>query len=248
MRMMWCRLSKIDAVQAGRRSDGNGPDRTRVSEFTSVTFSQRSLTNRRGRRLQFIMRIAMLTTIVIMSTAALHADPDPRFFAMWHAAQRLKPSMIMSSARIAPENEPGTPLVVEGLVLDATGRGIPGVEVFAYHTDSIGLYTRPGDSDPWRLKGWALTDANGRFTFQTIRPAPYPSRQVPAHIHVTVTTTCCGRQFTDLMFDDDSLATQVFREHFAAVGEHGLYGTVRRDARGTQLVSYTIHVREHGDF
>ncbi len=119
--------------------------------------------------------------------------------------------------------------------------------MFAYQTGE-GRYARPGGPDSWRLKGWLVTDARGRFTFRTLRPAPYPRRQVPAHIHVPVATKCRGHQFADLMFDQDPFATPVYRKHYAAVGEHGLYGVVRRDARGTQVVSCTMRLREHDNF
>ena len=62
---------------------------------------------------------------------------------------------------------------------DAAGKPVPGVDVFAYQTDQHGIYAAPGAADPWRLKGWAVTDAQGRFEFRTIRPAAYPSNTVP---------------------------------------------------------------------
>jgi protocatechuate 3,4-dioxygenase beta subunit len=181
-------------------------------------------------------------------TGSLFAQPDERFLRMWEVSQRSRPASLLSVSRIAAENEPGRPLVVRGLILDRDGRPAAGVEVFAYHTDAGGTYAPPGAADPWRLKGWAITDAHGRFAFRTIRPAPYPGRDIPAHIHATLTTQCCGRQFDDLMFDDDPLATRAYRDQYAAAGEHGLYGTVTRAANGIEQVSYTIRIREHGNF
>ena len=121
-------------------------------------------------------------------------------------------------------------------------------EVFAYHTDAGGTYAPAGAANPWRLKGWAITDPQGRFEFRTIRPAPDSGRDIPAHVHTTLTTGCRGHQFDDLMFDDDRLATKPYRNRFAAAGEHGLYGAVTRGADGAQAVSYTIRIREHGNF
>ena len=120
--------------------------------------------------------------------------------------------------------------------------------MFAYHTDNEGVYAKPGQSDPWRLKGWAVTDANGQFQFDTIRPAPYPNAQIPAHIHVTLITTCCGRQFSDLMFDGDPLATRAYRDRFARANEHGEYAEVRKRADGSQEAAYTIRLRPRGEF
>jgi protocatechuate 3,4-dioxygenase beta subunit len=195
-----------------------------------------------------IRHIVSVSLVAAAAVALLHASPDPRFVQMWEAAQRLRPATLVSVARIAPGREPGTPLVITGVVLDTTGRPAAGVEVFAYHTDATGRYAAAGAADPWRLKGWAVTDAQGRFEFRTIRPAPYPGRDVPAHVHATLTTSCCGHQFDDLMFDGDPLATNAYRERYAEAGEHGLYGVVTRMADGTERVSYTIRMREHGNF
>jgi protocatechuate 3,4-dioxygenase beta subunit len=97
---------------------------------------------------------------------------------MWEAAQKDRPSVIASSSRIAPVGEPGTPLVVHG----RTEPPAPGAIIFAYHTDNTGVYGRNG----WRLRGWARTNEKGEFEFTTIRPAPYPGRNIPAHIHFTI--------------------------------------------------------------
>jgi protocatechuate 3,4-dioxygenase beta subunit len=196
----------------------------------------------------FITRSAGTVALLLTLTSLASASLDQRFLQMWYTAQELKPANLISVARIAPLDEPGTPLIVHGLVLDTNGRPAAGVEVFAYHTDRTGHYAAEGATDPWRLKGWAVTDANGRFEFRTIRPEMYPSRNTPAHIHATLTTSCCGHQFDDLMFEDDPLATPAFRDHYAEVGEHGLYAPVTRNADGTESVSYTIRIREHGNF
>jgi protocatechuate 3,4-dioxygenase beta subunit len=195
-----------------------------------------------------ITRSAVTLGLLVSVTPFASASPDQRFLQMWNAAQLLRPANLMWVARIAPQDEPGTPLIVHGLVLDTNGRPASGVEVFAYHTDRTGHYSAEGATDPWRLKGWAVTDASGRFEFRTIRPGMYPSRNTPAHIHATLTTSCCGHQFDDLMFENDPLATPAFRDHFAEVGEHGLYAPVTRNADGAESVSYTIRIREHGNF
>jgi protocatechuate 3,4-dioxygenase beta subunit len=109
---------------------------------------------------------------------------------------------------------------------DPDGQPATGIIVFAHQTDAGGLYARPGSSTPWRLKGWAVTDAAGHFQLATIRPGPDPNRPTPAHIHLTVVTACCGRQLTDRMFDDDPLATPAFRAHLAEVREHGLHASL----------------------
>ncbi len=166
---------------------------------------------------------------------------------MWERVQLERPASLTNVSRLAPPNEPGQPLVVEGEVRLPDRQAAAGVVVFAYQTDDGGLYARPGSATPWRLKGWAATDAAGRFEFDTIRPGPYPNHSTPAHIHLSFVTACCGRQFDDLMFDDDPLATPAFRAHFAQVGEHALYVSVH-NVQGVQHARVTVPLRPRGDF
>jgi protocatechuate 3,4-dioxygenase beta subunit len=186
--------------------------------------------------------------IVLAAAAATTVlASDARFVRAWEAAQREKPAQLSSSSRIAPIGEPGQPLVVRGTVLLPNQQRAAGVILFAYHTDNRGLYSDAGDTLHWRLKGWAAADSAGHFEFSTIRPAPYPNNSTPAHIHLSLVTSCCGRQLAELMFDDDPLATPQFRSHFAEVGQHGLYARTE-SAGGVQHVAFTIQLRPRGDF
>ena len=107
--------------------------------------------------------------------------------------------------RIAPPEEPGDPLVVSGQVFDPAGvKPVPGVVVYAYHTDIKGLYTPSGAQRPPRLQGWARTDADGRYEFRTIRPAPYPGNGPPAHVHFYLSGAGYPQQEAEeLQFADD---------------------------------------------
>jgi len=48
------------------------------------------------------------------------------------------PDSLTWQARIAPENEPGEPMVVRGTAYDVDGSPAPGVIVYADHTVSAG--------------------------------------------------------------------------------------------------------------
>jgi protocatechuate 3,4-dioxygenase beta subunit len=179
---------------------------------------------------------------VLVTTASLTAQSTT--LTQWEAARKLKPARVSSIERIAPAGEPGTPFVVHGTVVDPAGKPAAGVEVLAYHTDNTGIYAAPGAADPWRLKGWAVTDAQGRFEFRTIRPAPYPGGQIAAHVHFLIAASCCGRQIAEVMFDDDPIATPAYRERTRGV----LFGRVSRGAGGAQEVSYVLKLKPGGDF
>ena len=157
---------------------------------------------------RWLVRLAVVALLTAPSCGPVQGQADPEWLRMWQEAQTHRPADLGPEGRIAPADEPGTPLVVDGRVVEPDGETpAPGVVVFAYQTDRDGIYFsdgRPGS--PWRLQGWARTDADGRFTFRTIRPGPYPGRHVPAHIHFAVESPKHGRQWTDsLRFADDPL-------------------------------------------
>jgi protocatechuate 3,4-dioxygenase, beta subunit len=115
------------------------------------------------------------------------------------------PGNIESNARIAPSTEPGRPLVIEGIVTTLAGAPAPGTIIYAYHTDDTGIYP-PAGNRHGTLRGWARTDAQGRYRFDTIRPRAYPSREIPEHVHMHVIETSKGTYYIDeLRFTDDPL-------------------------------------------
>ncbi|HET7291327.1 MAG TPA: protocatechuate 3,4-dioxygenase [Vicinamibacteria bacterium] len=153
------------------------------------------------------------------------------------------PAALSWRARLAPAGEPGSPLVVSGTVFAPDGRTpAAGVTVYAYHTDATGLYHPNGVSVPPRLRGWMKSDAAGRFELRTIRPAPYPSGGVPAHVHFVLFGGGYPRQWTDeLVFDDDPSVNRRTREHAAAMGG---FGMVRPLVRGDDgILRATVKLR-----
>lgn len=162
------------------------------------------------------------------------------------------PAQLSSRGRIAPANEPGTPLVISGFVVAADGKTpAPGVVVYAYHTDNDGLYTRTGASEEIgennpRLRGWVKTDQQGRFEFTTIKPAPYPHRNVPAHIHVQAWGAGYPRQWFDVEFKGDPLLP---KQHFTDNTADFLYLIpLQSDKKGVLRGSVTIQMRKESNF
>lgn len=138
-----------------------------------------------------------------------------------------QPATVGSRARIAPLDEPGDALVIDGVVSTTRGSPAAGIVVYAYHTDRGGLYPQATNRHG-RLKGWAVTDAEGRYRFDTIRPGAYPSRNVPEHVHMHVIEPRVGTYYIDnLEFRDDPLQSATPREE--GRGGSGLVLPVRRD-------------------
>ncbi len=129
------------------------------------------------------------------------------------------PDSLEWSSRIAPRNEPGAAMRIEGTVRDKAGRTMSGIIVYAYHTNARGIY--PTDDRlrglaahrHGRLRGWARTDENGRYRFDTIRPAGYPNTDLPAHVHMHVLELGrCTYYIDDIMFQDDPRLTETMRQ------------------------------------
>jgi protocatechuate 3,4-dioxygenase beta subunit len=112
-----------------------------------------------------------------------------------------------------------------------------GVTVYAYQTDLTGRYAPP--PGPPRLRGWMTTDAEGRFEYLTIRPAPYPGWTTPAHIHHQLWGGGAAPQYNeDILFDDDPLVGAADRRRSE---ERGRFGSVRRPVRGADGVLEVVH-------
>jgi len=138
------------------------------------------------------------------------------------------PAAPATRARIAPVNELGEPMAIEGVVTTARGAPADNVIVYAYHTDRTGIYPAAGNRHG-TLRGWSRTDAAGRFRFDTIRPGAYPSRNVAEHVHMHVIEPGVGTYYIDnLEFEDDPLNSG---RAGAGPGGVGLMRPVRRDGR-----------------
>lgn len=121
------------------------------------------------------------------------------------------PEQIPSRSRIAPDGEPGRPLVIEGVVRDLQGRPAEGIIVYAHHTDASGIYPRSG-TQHGRLRGWARSDSSGFYRFETIRPGAYPDGNLPEHVHMHLLEPGRGVYWIDdINFLDDPLVPASLR-------------------------------------
>ncbi|MAT44139.1 MAG: hypothetical protein CL609_17540 [Anaerolineaceae bacterium] len=90
--------------------------------------------------------------------------------------------------RLVTSEEPGTPLTINGVILDQiTNKPIPGVEIYLYQADDGGNYSPadPADESTARLHGIVWTDHDGKFSLHTILPGEYDETQDGnRHIHI----------------------------------------------------------------
>lgn len=102
------------------------------------------------------------------------------------------------------------------------------VILYIYHTNRKGIYETKGNEKGWAkrhgfIRGWVKTDATGKFTFYTFRPATYPDRSEPEHIHLTVKQPDKNEYYLDsYVFDDDPLLTTEQRNKLPNRGSSGI--------------------------
>jgi len=111
----------------------------------------------------------------------------------------------------------GERIVVQGRVLDAQGRALGGTLVEIWQANAAGRYAHDLDQHPAPLDpnftgaGWCLTDADGGYSFVTIKPGAYPWRNHdnawrPAHIHFSLLGQAFSqRLITQMYFPGDPL-------------------------------------------
>ena len=112
-----------------------------------------------------------------------------------------------------PGKAKGQALRLAGRVLNLKGQPVAGARVEIWQANTFGRYTHPGDANPAPLDphfegyGVAITDAEGRYRFKTVKPGPYPAAEGwirPPHIHFQVTART-NRLVTQMYFPGEPL-------------------------------------------
>lgn len=190
-----------------------------------------------------LLAASLLTLLLLLSPAPSRAA-EPVVGGPCEGCEHVfngLPTELGAQGRIALATEPGTPLIVEGVVRTLTGEPAAGIVVYAYQTDQGGLYptstTRHG-----RLRGWVRTGPDGKYRFDTIRPGAYPRDTIPEHIHMHVIEPGKATYYIDdIHFDDDPLLVGAHRRR-AESSKRGGNGLVKptKDAQGTWRVQRDI--------
>jgi protocatechuate 3,4-dioxygenase, beta subunit len=160
------------------------------------------------------------------------------------------PASMPSRARLAPPEEPGVRLFLTGRVFAADGGPAEGIVVYAHHTNVDGLYANGSNETEWsrrhgRLRGWVKTDVQGRYAFDTIKPAPYPDRTMPAHIHLYIVEP--GRRpyyVDDVVFAGEFKVDEAYLRRQELRGGSGII-QLRRSSEGILLAERNIRLERH---
>lgn len=109
------------------------------------------------------------------------------------------------------------------------------VIIYIYQTNEEGVYEKKGNETGFAsyhgiYRGWVKTDDEGRYTFYTFKPGPYPGRKQSAHVHFTIKEPGKKEYYIDaIQFEDDPLLGKQEREKKDPRGGYGIVKLVERD-------------------
>jgi catechol 1,2-dioxygenase len=123
----------------------------------------------------------------------------------------------------------GKTLIMHGTVFDANGKPAAGATVEVWHANTKGFYSHfdpTGEQKPFNMRRTIVTDAQGRYKFQSIVPVGYgcppdgPTQALlnqigrhgnrPAHIHFFVSADGHRKLTTQINIDGDPLVYDDF--------------------------------------
>ncbi|CAM3485331.1 Intradiol ring-cleavage dioxygenases domain-containing protein [Flavobacterium longum] len=162
------------------------------------------------------------------------------------------PEAIFPTDTSAGWHEPGTRLVISGTVFKRDGKSpADGVILYYWQTDDTGKYT-PGPGlhqealRHGHIRGWIKTGPDGRYRIATVRPAPYPGEDIPAHIHLSVKEPNLANPYyvDDINFDDDLLLLP-YTEKYPPENRGGSGIEKVATQRGVQYMQHDITLGLH---
>jgi catechol 1,2-dioxygenase len=123
----------------------------------------------------------------------------------------------------------GQTLIMHGTVHDADGKPLPNAKVEVWHANTKGFYSHfdpTGEQKEFNMRRTIITDAQGRYKFQSIVPQGYgcppdgPTQALlnqlgrhgnrPAHIHLFVSAPGHRKLTTQINIDGDPLVNDDF--------------------------------------
>lgn len=136
---------------------------------------------------------------------------------------------------IVSREEQGEPLIISGTIYAPDGKTpLSEMNLSVYHTDATGRYsTSGGDNRNTRINGTMRTNADGRYEFRTIKPAPYPGGGNPAHIHAYISGPDYPEYWIEsYVFEGDPFINENMKRNAAGQGNFSFILALKRDKEG----------------
>ena len=152
------------------------------------------------------------------------------------------PAKISSVDTSVGWTEKGQKLILTGTVYKIDGKtAAANVIIYYWHTDNNGYYSPIKGMDEkakrhGHIRGWVKTDENGKYSIYTIKPAPYPDSDIPAHVHTSIKEPDIANEYyiDEFIFDEDKLLTSKKR---AALENRGGSGVLSVSLLGDRLIA-----------
>ena len=129
----------------------------------------------------------------------------------------------LTNGQLASLSEIGTRIIISGRVLNLDcSQAIPNTEIDIWHANDAGSY----DNNGYNLRGKVISNNQGYYIFETIRPGLYlnGSTYRPSHIHFKITPPGFNPLITQLYFQGDPYISN----DFAASMNSGQYDASSR--------------------
>src|SRR5215471_12397864 len=130
------------------------------------------------------------------------------------AVQAGQPHLTSVISLTSPQ-EPGERLIISGTIYLPDGvTPAKGAILALWQTDAKGYYALEGEEageEHPRLHARLQTSSDGKYEFSTIKPAPYPHRTVPAHIHAHISAPGFSEYAIIYYFEGDPFITAANR-------------------------------------
>ncbi len=145
---------------------------------------------------------------------------------------------------LTEENMEGNRILVKGIVFKSDCKTpLNNAKVKIWQCDTHGEYDN--ESDAYRLRGFALTNAKGEYEFKTIIPGKYLNGNLyrPSHIHFRVTEKNSKELISQIYFRGDPHIPQ---DPWASQGKaiERILEIVPEEINGTLAIRFDIYMRK----
>ena len=149
---------------------------------------------------------AQVSSDRLLDRLKANANADERD-EYWGA--RGAPANVSWRTRLSTDADTAERITISGTIYKVDGKtAAANTLIYLYHTDVYGIYGRGREHRHGRYRSWMLTDAQGRYEFESIMPASYPNSTIAKHIHMTLTTLDKREESVDsILFDGDRFLT-----------------------------------------